>query len=256
MYLSRIQLTESIAGYSQLGLLLKDRSYGMHRLLWDLFDKGERFLYREESAKEQVGATRNLPVYYVLSTGAPTQWNPLFVINTKPFQPALRVGEQLGFRLRANPTIARRHEGKKNSTRHDVVMDAQFHWLTNACRERQLPLTGKKKSLRQSLLEHNDFATREGRHELQQQLELATQDAATQWLVKRGEANGFQIDTLQATGYRWHALPEKGRSAGFSSMDYEGVLTVTEPEQICAVLQKGIGPSKAFGCGLMMVRRM
>lgn len=67
MYLSRIELTTAIANYSQLGLLLKERSYGMHRLLWDLFESKERFLFREENTQDQLGTERHLPLYYVLS---------------------------------------------------------------------------------------------------------------------------------------------------------------------------------------------
>ena len=256
MYLSRIQLTAAIANYSQLGLILKDRSYGMHRLLWDLFPDGERFLYREEMAREQLEVPNNRPLFYVLSRQKPVQENPLFDVESKPFQPSLKSGDRLSFQLRANPTIARRQEGKKQSSRHDVVMDAQLQWLTSACRDRQLPLSGKKESLRKSLLQHPDYAFQQGAAELKKQLDMTMDEAAQQWLVKRGAANGFHIETIQATGYRWHALPEKGRRAGYSSMDYEGVLTVTEPEAFSELLNKGIGPSKAFGCGLLMVRRM
>ena len=260
MNLSRIQLTSAIAGHTQLGLLLKDRSYGMHRLLWDLFDKKERFLYREERAREQgiaqKGKARNLPVYYVLSADAPSQENPIFDVATKPFQPVLKAGDQLSFRLRANPTIARRQEGKKHSTKHDVLMDAQIQWMTNACSERQLSSTKQKDSLKQALFNHDNFSTKEGRYQLQRQLDIAKDKAAAQWLTMRGETNGFTINSLQTTGYQWHALPEKGRNAGFSSLDYEGVLTVKDPQLLCNLLIKGIGPSKAFGCGLMMVKRV
>ncbi|MBW2329897.1 MAG: type I-E CRISPR-associated protein Cas6/Cse3/CasE [Deltaproteobacteria bacterium] len=34
------------------------------------------------------------------------------------------------------------------------------------------------------------------------------------------------------------------------------MLTVTEPDAFKGVLQFGIGPAKAFGCGLMLVRRV
>ena len=50
----------------------------------------------------------------------------------KPYAPRLAVGDRLAFRLRANPTIARKEEGKKNSPRHDVVMDAQYQLLREA----------------------------------------------------------------------------------------------------------------------------
>jgi CRISPR system Cascade subunit CasE len=84
------------------------------------------------------------------------------------------------------------------------------------------------------------------------------------WLSERGERNGFVIarDTkrnflkFQAEGYRWHALPKKGRTAGFSSVDFEGEIGVSNPALFLDALFTGIGPAKAFGCGLMLVRRI
>ena len=61
---------------------------------------------------------------------------------------------------------------------------------------------------------------------------------------------------FQAEGYRWHALPKKGKTAGFSSVDFEGELEVTDAPKLVEVLFTGIGPAKAFGCGLMLVRRV
>jgi CRISPR system Cascade subunit CasE len=256
MYLSRIELTEAIAEQSQLGLLLKDRSYGMHRLLWDLFTGQERFLFREESSREQLGRTRNLPLFYVLSKEGPALESPIFNIEIKTFSPSLNRGDRLGFRLRANPTIAKRDTEGKPSKRHDVVMDAQRRWLLDACKSRSFPCNGTKTQLRQRLLQHLDFSGKNGELRLAREIEIAVHEAGHNWLSARGEKNGFNLETVQATGYRWNALPEKGRTAGFSSMDYEGVITVSEPEQFKQMLSRGIGPSKAFGCGLMLVRRL
>lgn len=257
MYLSRIQLSGSIAEYSQLGKLLQSNSYGMHRLLWDLFEPAEhgRFLFREESSAEQLGRLRQIPLYYVLSSTPPKPQSPLFDIQTKPFSPVLKAGDNLGFRLRANPTVARREAGAKNSRRHDVTMDAQRQWLQAACTQRQLPLSGKKGDLKAMLLAHPDFLGKAGNERLENELAEAVAAANQQWLADRADKHGFMIGSLQTTGYRWNALPEKGREAGFSSLDYEGLLTVTDPEQFIQALTAGIGPAKAFGCGLMLIRR-
>ncbi|MBL4867218.1 MAG: type I-E CRISPR-associated protein Cas6/Cse3/CasE [Pseudomonadales bacterium] len=256
MYLSRIQLQDAIFAHSQLGLLLKDRSYGIHRLLWDLFDDKQRFIYREESAAKQTGASRNQPMYYVLSQMQPNMESPIFSVESKLFSPVLHAGDQLSFRLRANPTIARRAEGVKNSKRHDVVIDAQRSFLIAACAERELPTSGSKSQLRKELQAHDDYQDKTGRERLKQELDKVIAAAAFEWLNKRGDSRGYLLNTVQSTGYRWNALPEKGRSAGFSSLDYEGVLTVSEPEIFVKMLGDGLGPSKAFGCGLMMIRRM
>ena len=36
---------------------------------------------------------------------------------------------------------------------------------------------------------------------------------------------------------------------------FEGVLHVRDPDRLAALLENGIGPAKAFGCGLLLVRR-
>ncbi|NUQ01432.1 MAG: type I-E CRISPR-associated protein Cas6/Cse3/CasE, partial [Armatimonadetes bacterium] len=36
-------------------------------------------------------------------------------------------------------------------------------------------------------------------------------------------------------------------------VDFEGLLIVTDPPRFCEALRRGIGPAKAFGCGLLSV---
>jgi CRISPR system Cascade subunit CasE len=38
------------------------------------------------------------------------------------------------------------------------------------------------------------------------------------------------------------------------STTFQGVIEVQQPEKLAELLRKGIGPAKAFGCGLMLVR--
>ena len=48
----------------------------------------------------------------------------------------------------------------------------------------------------------------------------------------------------------------KGRRAGkIVPLTFEGMLRVENPEALQALMQKGIGAAKAFGCGLLLVRR-
>jgi len=49
----------------------------------------------------------------------------------------------------------------------------------------------------------------------------------------------------------------KQTSAGkIVPITFEGVLTVENSERLLEQIKHGIGPAKAFGCGLMMVRRL
>ena len=49
---------------------------------------------------------------------------------------------------------------------------------------------------------------------------------------------------------------KRGESGKLSPVEFEGVLRVNDPGNLVTVLRNGIGPAKAFGCGLMLVRRI
>ena len=278
MYLSRIQLSDTFAGEPELARLLRKDSYGVHQLLWKLFDGGSRHLFREENSREQLATQRSLPLYYVLSDQRPKQESSLFIVDSKPYAPKLCVGDKLAFCLRANPTVSRRDQGKKNSSRHDVVMDAKYQHLLNACLhedilqssdiyalDQQNRKTVVKRFEKKQLLEQ--LFARYGQKEPENiamakkqffhRQEQAVAEAAECWLRKRGEHHGFIIDAVQSTGYQWRALMKPGshRHSGFSTLDYEGVLTVTQVSDFLQVLNNGLGASKGFGCGLLLIRR-
>ena len=49
----------------------------------------------------------------------------------------------------------------------------------------------------------------------------------------------------------------KGARGGkLAVVTYEGVLSIEQPETLIRLLENGIGPAKAFGCGLLLVRRI
>lgn len=294
MYFSRVRVKPHIRKLSRLHHILRDNGYSIHQLIFDLFPgKKERtFLFREEIAGEQIPhyrGARGEPIYYIVSQSEPTNGNPLFVVESKPYEPRFRVGDRLAFKLRANPTIARKGAGKKNSVRHDVVMDAQYHQLRELARDAGVDDSGEKSDLKKQVLaswltsQHPDFGIKlerilddnERYRELKEQilppskklnlaLKASSDLALERWLTERGTTKGFSLVRderrkrlkFQAEGYRWHALSRKGRSAGFSSVDFEGEIEVTDPTRFIEALFTGIGPAKAFGCGLMMVRRI
>ena len=274
MYLSRIQLTDTFASEPELAGMLRMNSYGVHQLLWKLFDGDARHLFREENSREQLGTRRSLPLYYVLSDQRPKPGSTVFRVESKPFAPRLNAGDRLTFKLRANPTVSRREQGKKNSARHDVVMDAKYQHLAQACLEQGVVMASDlygaddqgrkvliqrlpKKQLQQQLFASEAYQSDDAKERFYRQQSQAVEVAAKQWLYDRAERHGFEPESLQATGYQWRTLLKAGasRHSGFSSMDYEGVLTVRDPIAFVDMLKKGLGPSKRFGCGMMMIRR-
>jgi CRISPR system Cascade subunit CasE len=49
----------------------------------------------------------------------------------------------------------------------------------------------------------------------------------------------------------------KGKRGGkLATCTFEGVLRVDAPKLLTSLLENGVGPAKAFGCGLLLVRRL
>lgn len=227
--LSRVRIDLNGLDREILFDVLNAGAYSAHQLLWRLFPdcEGRPFLFRQEIEAEQKGsdAPCGLPLFYVLSQVEPVAIPGLLAVESKTFAPALAAGDRLAFRLRANPTVARR-AGQSPSVRSDVLMHAK-HAFDRA--ERTSPAC---------------------KHVMD--------EAAHDWLHKRAQANGFKLIAEPImTAYRQHELQKNGRRKPirFSSIDYEGVLVVVDPERFVASLDRGIGRAKAFGCGLMLIRR-
>ena len=41
----------------------------------------------------------------------------------------------------------------------------------------------------------------------------------------------------------------------YSTLDFQGVLTVGDPDSLLPAIARGFGAAKAYGCGLMLIRR-
>lgn len=293
MYFSRVKTKPDINKLSQISHIIRENTYGIHQLLRDIFknEKERDFLYREEIANEQLSyysGAKGEPIYYVVSQNKPAKTNGLFDIVTKVYEPKISAGDKLAFILRANPTIARKEEGKKHSTRHDVVMDAQYQLLSGLMHELNIDHKDRKRAVKKEVLARwnentNSDITEKlrvivGKSDLYKEklgtkftnaelletaLKAAVDTALNKWIDAKSEKSGFEVmcdknqgrRKIQATGYRWNALPRKGKTAGFSTVDFSGEIKVTSESAFMEALFTGIGPAKGFGCGLMLVRR-
>ncbi|MDD5265843.1 MAG: type I-E CRISPR-associated protein Cas6/Cse3/CasE [Methylococcales bacterium] len=290
MYFSRVRIRPNIFKSSQLGKVLEGNVYGIHRLLWALFpeEKQRTFLFREEIAREQLGAlptVRGEPIYYLVSQTKPVETDDsLFNVDSKDYQPQLEIGQRLTFECRANPVVTRL--GKK----HDVVMDAQQQFLKLLVKElnldAELPAKQGKSVYKRLLLDKGGEAFSQRLIEILQTdplyaerlqqsgqlpdllewtIKACVDRALENWFNNQGERLGFRLvnddnnlSKLQNSAYQWHSLSakgDKGDKSGFSSVDFTGELQITDMSKFKEALFTGIGRSKAFGCGLLLVRR-
>ncbi len=228
MYLSRLTLkrTPDVAALAQV---LNPPAAGArldahHRLVWSAFagDSGARrdFLWRDMGGG----------VFLVLSPRPPGESALFEPPEAQPFAPDLAPGDRLAFVLRANATrTVTAPDGRKQH--RDVVMEA-LHGLPKGARAPR-------------------------------RLELA-QEAGRRWLEGQGARAGFCVTAAGVIAYDVAEPPGQGtRRPRFGVLDFEGQIEVADPAAFLARFRwppgaettGGFGRAKAFGCGLMLIRR-
>ncbi|MEN9395715.1 MAG: hypothetical protein RLZ81_245 [Pseudomonadota bacterium] len=213
---------------------LNDDAYGDHQWLWRLFPAPpgtpRDFLFRRQELE-------SLPRYHVVSERAPEEIGGAWQVQSRRYAPRLAAGDQLAFELRACPTV--RHDRDGKSRRHDVVMEAKKKLLAERGLSNWKEWTGDDKPPLYALV----------------------QSACVAWLAKRGERAGFDLEPESCVASAYQQFGRRtgdGREASlqFSSVDLAGQLTVRDPVAFQQTLFRGLGSAKAFGCGLLLVRRL
>lgn len=82
------------------------------------------------------------------------------------------------------------------------------------------------------------------------------EEALRWWLDIRGESRGFAVQQIaNIENYHHQKIRKQGmRPMVQSIVDVSGYVKVTDPSAFSTMLKEGIGSSRAFGCGLMLVR--
>lgn len=196
-----------------------------HRVLWLLFqdepDAKRDFLWRDE------GRGR----FLILSKRPPTDPLGLFDLETKPFEPVLAPGDRLAFALRANPVVATKKAieagnggARVRGKRVDVVM-------------------------------HGLYGIAKG--ERAQARDRIAAEAGAKWLSVQGARAGFKLAGEPIVESYSQIAIERRRAqpAGIAVLNLKGNIEITDPAAFLAKLAIGFGAAKAFGNGLMLIRR-
>lgn len=223
-HLYRIRLREGAATSAGFWQAIRN-PYEVHAMVWRIFSdgskKGRDFLYRLDLQERS-------PLIYAVSEADPVDLEGIWDVEQKAYQPALKTGQRLGFSLRVNPIRTKRDE-KGKQQRHDVVMDAKKLLETSGCPPEARPPEP-----------------------------VLVQKEGYSWLASRCERLGFSVDEsmVRADGYRRHQFEKRNgkKNVVISTIDFTGVLTVTDPDRFEETLYTGVGPAKSFGCGLLLVR--
>jgi CRISPR system Cascade subunit CasE len=98
----------------------------------------------------------------------------------------------------------------------------------------------------------NPTVTRAGKR-----IGLGGQSEQIAWLTRQAEKHGFAMTAcLVASSDIISTQASKAAAAiTLGRVCYEGVLTVQDPPRLAAAIKQGIGPAKAFGCGLLSLAK-
>lgn len=228
LYFSRLTLKRTAPTAALLPLLdppeAGQAADAHHRLMWSVFSdvaaRERDFLWRYD------GRGR----FLALSARTPAP-NDLFRPHeTKVFEPRFSVGDRLQFKLRANATkdratASRGPKRQRRDRRVDIVMD-RLH--------RETPAGERRPDLRDRIAE----------------------DAARDWMTRQGADRGFRPRLTAVENYSTINLGRRRRQgATLGILDLAGSIEVTGPDVFVQALARGFGRAKAWGCGLMLIRR-
>lgn len=243
---------------------LAQTSYAEHQWLWKFFpssaDQPRDFIFRRHELEQS-------PRFYVVSQRPPTAFSEAWQVQSRIYDPQLQEGQRLSFQLRANPVVERpggpvldeagkpklRSSGKRAGEikhkviRHDVVMQAKKQLLAEHGFSKEAKWADWKNTNNKPLI-----------YEL-------VQKHCAEWLDGVAKRNGFEIALtdkdelqrkLQVDAYEQSKAGKRDHNIRFSAVDFSGELLVMNPDLFQRALFNGLGHAKAFGCGLLLVRRL
>ena len=125
----------------------------------------------------------------------------------------------------------------------------------------------KGQALRFRLHANPTVKTRSRTTDKKTRVPLVREEKQIAWLVRKGEQGGFRLVT-DAAGLPQVQVVEIGERNGWSVngekknrlliyvVQFDGFLTVSDPDLFLKAVKSGIGPAKGFGCGLLSLARM
>jgi CRISPR system Cascade subunit CasE len=84
---------------------------------------------------------------------------------------------------------------------------------------------------------------------------LGKREELADWMKRKGDQGGFTVDvaTLRTISRGREYFKKNGQEGMHSAVEFEGILTVTDPAKFHEIFTRGIGSAKAFGFGLLVI---
>lgn len=84
---------------------------------------------------------------------------------------------------------------------------------------------------------------------------LRQREELVAWMERKAEQGGFKVeaDKLRTIPYGPERFQKDGSGGTHTAVEFQGVLTVTDPAKFHETFTRGIGSAKAFGFGLLVI---
>jgi CRISPR system Cascade subunit CasE len=84
---------------------------------------------------------------------------------------------------------------------------------------------------------------------------LGKREELVEWINRKGDSGGFTVDevTLRTFFRGREYFARNGQPGLHSAVEFQGLLTVTDPAKFYETFTRGVGPAKAFGFGLLVI---
>lgn len=215
------------------------RPYELHQVLWRGFkglkrkEEENRFLYRHQEAEKSHSVlvqSATVPDWSFLADEASGTTAETRTFNTD----VIRAGDRLSFFLKANPVVHRKHPG---GIKKRIAVGSD--------RKRQAELIG---------IDKDKLPGRE--------------DLLIGWLERKGSEGGFAVERGEGNRILCDVGPnmdivlrkpdqkEEKQRITLTTVDFSGVLRVTDPAAFERTLRRGLGRGRSFGCGLLSIARL
>lgn len=229
IFLSRIRF----AGTNQARRWLSD-TYALHQLVMSAFPdersndarRKHGVLFRLEEERRQVIVQSTTEPHWTVSSADAVIEGP------KPIDPLLgrlKEGDVCRFRLRANPT---RRVSRASTLEPDPI---RGRW-----RPERPDSVGKRVSIR-------------GDEQLLNWLGRVAQAKGFELVRPDGAALGSPNVRVRSLGRMSIRAPGRVAPIVIEVAEFEGLLRVVDRTSFVAAIRDGVGPAKAFGCGLLSI---
>lgn len=93
----------------------------------------------------------------------------------------------------------------------------------------------------------------QGKRRNSNRVPLVREEKQAEWLKKRAADSGFRLlhFTISRPQKQSGRKQDNGHTLTLYTVQYDGRLQIIDPHKLQAAVRAGIGPAKAFGCGLL-----